>query len=814
MKSHKKNSYLIFTAFFLSLPAIWILVLQILRINFSLSNTVGIVVFYLGVLIISFFLRRIQEMMKFKLDWIAIILIALFVFAMKMCFEFVESAYSWLLLMIWLILNYYLKTYFLFSKNKFVYLLQLIIWSGCIGTFLISIDQIQTGFSEEEFFTAVQTIELWMFIFFLSLANERIIKQFAQKQKIISSKVRIFVSGITLIIFILFLYFSLSKYQRSFYPQTASLYPGITQIEPFLCSTLNNSKTSYPMRDSQQIFEIVIQKIIANPYKNLPEFGFLSLVTEDQKWQTLFHDYLLEEANQGEYTEPANSVKYDQYYAATRIYYFSRVVEKYPELFTQVETTVLKNWFADINRRAMTVEWVDWMYASAFSKWPEGPYENQEIGSGLLSLLLANNLSAPELIERNVDYLERNRKGWQERFRNTDDAFIYQSIWITNAYFQSLYFGDTGIKENMEKSFEWLLVQTMPGGGAPQYNFPENSSLLGVMLFGASLTQNGQYLWLAERALEKLNESEGDLYAYPGMENIRNVAISVEEPKKGSCLIYGNSGLPNQEGPLAPDKLVFRSGWSDNDSYLLLNLRSMGWHKYKSTGTISAIFQGQNLISEIYKNENFNWLPAGRSKFRDKRIPREILNGFIIERFGLNKVLCDLLFCQSEWAQNPPFYMSIDSFDLKESFDYIKTSLQNWGGWNYQREIFFYHDGPIFIVDRAIGGPKQKAGISWIISGKISQIENQLWAENQFSKSQSIFVPLDSTSMNDFQMSGEDDNPSRLLIGSKNGQIRLLSIVMPPGSKINRVSAVQDSEQINIELSIGSVTTNYELQTP
>ena len=146
-----------------------------------------------------------------------------------------------------------------------------------------------------------------------------------------------------------------------------------------------------------------------------------------------------------------------------RAYYLPRVRQVFPRLFSEAELLVLTDWFAAINRRALTVEWVDWMYAVALARWPSGPYENQESGAGLLSILITGGLEDPALADANRSYLEQNPRGWLARFRNTDDAFIYQPEWLTNALFQAGYTGQIG-RPQPRASFEWLLMQALPDG--------------------------------------------------------------------------------------------------------------------------------------------------------------------------------------------------------------------------------------------------------------------------------------------------------------------------------------------------------------
>ncbi|MGC8946348.1 MAG: hypothetical protein ACP5N6_09355, partial [Anaerolineae bacterium] len=126
-------------------------------------------------------------------------------------------------------------------------------------------------------------------------------------------------------------------------------------------------------------------------------------------------------------------------------------------------------------------------------------------------------LADPSLSAANRDYLARNRRGWRERFRVTDDALVYQPEWIINAYFQSLYTGEFP-RENARHSFEWLLLQALPDGALLRYNHPGQGSLAGIAYLGATLFRDPRYIWLAGRAVEALEQRGGYLFAQPGVE--------------------------------------------------------------------------------------------------------------------------------------------------------------------------------------------------------------------------------------------------------------------------------------------------------
>jgi hypothetical protein len=473
--------------------------------------------------------------------------------------------------------------------------------------------------------------------------------------------------------------------------------------------------------DGEDTFQRVLKLVEANPHRGAPEYAMLALGAGDTRWAQDFRRSLLEEAAAMRFTGPAQSVKYIQYEASQRAYYYPRVRAAFPGLFTPAEEEQILNWFAAINRRALTVEWVDWMYALAFSKPPEGPYENQETGAGLLALLEAHNLDDPSLSSRNLDYLSRNLRGWSHRFRVTDDAVVYQPEWMNNAFFQSLFTGAPDMNA-VRRSYEWLLAQALPDGSPLQYNHPGFITMADHAYPAAGLLQDERFVWLSARAAEYLEANQGSLAAKPGLEEA--AGLDGASPDLGSCLLYGDSGLPNQVGPLAPDKLVFRDGWTADSAYLLLNLRFTGWHRYKAANTLTLFYQSGRLAGDEMSGEAFSWLPSGRSHFRDKRVPRENLNGLSVERSGLSAVLYSLTGIGGPWAQDPPFYAHVEGFETVAGLDSSRTTIEDWHGWNHRRSVYFYHQGPAVIVDSARGPAGSKASLFWHVTGSSAGLQN------------------------------------------------------------------------------------------
>lgn len=601
--------------------------------------------------------------------------------------------------------------------------------------------QLQGRFSDEEFFVAVQAGIISLFWLLLRLPfrdfDHRLIRDSSADGLAISRR------GIVMFLMLAggaFGIITLRGYQGSFYAPSAALYDQITPDTPFLCGTAAPAGTT---ESGAAIFNRLLAAVAANPRKGTPEYGMLALGTGEDYWAQAFREGLLQEAAAGKFSQAAHSVKYIQREAALRAYYVPRVRQAFPRLFTDADLRILADWFGAINQRALTVEWVDWMYAAALSRWPLGPYENQENGAGLLSVLIPAGLEKPELADENRAYLQQNPRGWLTRFRNTDDAILYQPEWLTNAFFQAGYTGQLA-ERNRELSFEWLLLQALPDGRAPQYNHVGQPSLAGIAYLAAVELADPRYLWLADQALQAAAAQGQAVYAQPGAE--RPIELMSQAPDFGSCLLYGDSGLPTQVGPLAPDKIVFRDGWAPDAPYLLLNLRFSGWHRYKATNTVTLFSIKSPLVSDLMERKTFRWLPTGRSLLRDKRVPRELLSGLLIAERGIRAVLYELTGVGSDWAQDPPWHADVLAFKTGDALDWSHSRLTDWQGWQHERYVYFYHKhGPIIVVDRADGPLSSQAALVWHLRPEEGAQPDQTWRLRLRSGEETVefvFVPL------------------------------------------------------------------------
>jgi hypothetical protein len=518
---------------------------------------------------------------------------------------------------------------------------------------------------------------------------------------------------------------TLAAYRASFAPLAAPAYPGISAAQPFLCGRAAGEANPKPVPEAAvaALLARARARVAAHPQPGPPELAVLALGGEEAQARA-FRDALLAEARAGRFTGPAGSVKSVQYDAALRVYFAGMVGSRYPALFSPDERRVVDQWFNAINRRALTVEPVDYLYALPFGHAPRGPYDNQEIGAGLLALLARWPGLDPELAAVDRAYLDEAGGGWRVRFRVGDDALFYQPLWIHNAYFQQLGASSgpgatpaaLGAEDaaRLRLAFEWLALQATPDGAGPTYNFPYAPWLAPAYLLGAQLTGDGRYLWLADRALAALERDGRSLAGQPGLAG--ELSGTGVVPAQGSCLLYGNSG-PSPSAALTPDKLVLREDWDAGATYALINLRFSGWHRYRATGSLSTLTQDEPLVAEERFGAPVAWLPVGRQAFRDKRVPREMLNAVLVPRTGLDAALRLLSGVGSAWAQDPPAAASVVRFDTLGALDRAELTY-GWHDWTITRSVYLVRDGPLVVFDRAAGAPDAgRAAVTWHLLG-------------------------------------------------------------------------------------------------
>lgn len=759
----------------------------------------------ISVLVLSRLLTVIPHSTKSLENGSQLVLIFASILFLGLCIHFDEAIFAWLFLVAFFTLLILISES-LSNQPAWLKCFGRVILTASSGAFPVLINQIRLRFSEEEFYSAVFIAILSIFWLLLWICYHAIVRKIPLKIELrqipsISIPVKLALLVITISTFGLIAY-SARAYQKSFFSQTIDeTFTGISPDHPFVCESLTTPDQSENITGTS-VQERYAQAIASKVHLRTLDYGFLATYYQTDTYFSFFKEHLLKDAESNLYTSPAGSVKWDQWQASQVLYYYLKVRELRPALFDPQELSLLENWINAINLRAQQVGWVDWMYALAFSHKPVGAYLNQDIGAGLYSILNQIPSLDESLYSRNSNFLSQSERGWVKGFRVTDDAISYQPVWITNSYFQSLLSGQTN-NNNQNLSFEWIKAQTLPNGDMQTYNFPEKFPISPVTLFGANILEDGSLLWLANLSMDTLADTV-NLPVQVGAEQKISTDLLATIPDIGSCLLFGDSGLPEQSGPLAPDKIVFRNGWQEDDLYILLNLRFTGWHRYKASNAISLIYAGSPLVEEQYTQEVIPWLPVGRALVRDKRIPIEQLNTLLIQRTGLDAVLNTLVSLFGPYSQDPPFYANVQEFETSESYDHSLTQIENWHGWIFSRSIHFFTDGPVFIIDDATNTKLQSAKIRWHFSPDYQVNHNRLQMEDGnvdfllIGQEQGLITPV----RKDNELLIEYESP-------RGGELKLLTIILP--------GALKDAQFVSysgniISLKLDGSIVNYELK--
>ena len=373
--------------------------------------------------------------------------------------------------------------------------------------------------------------------------------------------------------------------------------------------------------------------------------------------------------------------------------------------------------------RVFSVEWVDWLYAVAFGRKPVGPYENQEIGVAALAVLAkAIENDYPEIADQCREYIDSHAVVWNGNFRNTDDSVNYQGWWINSCYMVAKFRPrlEQLNGNHARKAFEWLLKQWPPNGMALGYNDYRTANLADTMALGASLFHDGRYKWLATKMLRRASTGQEDLPKFCFGLASWDDSLKAITPSVGSCYLSGPGKFPHEPGPVIPDKMVLREGWSEDSLYALVNLRYSGWHKYKATNCVVTVIYGVPFVVEDSICKKHWWLPAGRMLYRDKKIDRARLNGLQLGLEGNELVMNNLLKLGSSWAQDPPQFAEVAFFETTDSVDVGMTEISDWREWKHSRVSAMVKGDHAYLVviDRAIGTQKGNVGLSWHLKGE------------------------------------------------------------------------------------------------
>jgi hypothetical protein len=118
-------------------------------------------------------------------------------------------------------------------------------------------------------------------------------------------------------------------------------------------------------------------------------------------------------------------------------------------------------------------------------------------------------------------------------------------------------------------------------------------------------------------------------------------------------------------------------------------------------------------------------LPAGRSLVRDKRIPREAVNGLTISDRGMTRLVKAFTGLGSLWSQDPPQYAEVYHLDFGTERDSVKLRMP-WDGTIWDREISLDHRRrELTVIDRVDSPWKRPFLLNWhIVNAKVLKSYN------------------------------------------------------------------------------------------
>jgi hypothetical protein len=370
--------------------------------------------------------------------------------------------------------------------------------------------------------------------------------------------------------------------------------------------------------------------------------GTLFCLTRDNFWSSVFKEKLLDEAKRGEFLGVGGSVKFWQFRVAERAYFYDRIKTIDSSAFSAQECDTIESWFEKINLYAYKVTLADLAYAALFKQKPTGFYYNQEIGfamAAVLSKILEKR--NPVLVESNQRVVSQHAVGWAKNFRNTDDGIVYHhDVWVQNAYLLYEY-AQIGSINNAKLSVDWIKHQSPYQTGVhPAYNnhSPNPAPALGAVLIGSALANDPTYRYLADNYLRYMISNNRYPSFYIGIDLWAD-HIPSKQPEHKSVKISGTTGTTSQVKELRPDKLALRKVVGGDELFILVNLRSAGWHRYNGAGSVIFVQHGDTvLLRDRYQSRKHHWLPKAKSVHSDKKITNRELHIVQKESTGIERL--------------------------------------------------------------------------------------------------------------------------------------------------------------------------------
>ncbi len=406
-------------------------------------------------------------------------------------------------------------------------------------------------------------------------------------------------------------------------------------------------------------------------------------------------------------------------------------------------------------------------HLEAFSSWN---LRNQENTTGCLaevaSIIDEGPLAGKLPTEEIWTWVKRELVGWGLTWRDADDAWIYPSLWLWNAYTCARTLQPELLRsDNARRSFEWYL-QLQPPGGAPlifgETHCPEPTRVAAALFLGANLFQDGRMAFVARQLLNWGLEHDAvessqlhRLYVHwpehvePEPPDPVVGMVQSPLPGRGWCLIgtpYGEvvkmmnpefpgdpvhlfnydemyqERRPEMHARMRPDKFVFRSSWDADSLYAAVDLRSQALHDHPDAlSLITLLWRRRPWVVETGYN------PASKNRVRWKHnVP--------VFRRGLGDASYLKTWRTDTWREAEPADASfVTRGDIQcararlrpEAFDYVRFGGSDFG---VDRSFIFAPERMLVVVDvlTAQHDGEWTVGVLWHLRGQPEQVENGL----------------------------------------------------------------------------------------
>lgn len=417
----------------------------------------------------------------------------------------------------------------------------------------------------------------------------------------------------------------------------------------------------------------------------------------------------------------------------------------------------------------------DWFYARAQRMWADRdsatwatfrPYDNQEIGIGictLLSVLFAKR--DPALAQGFAELTDTRIIGWERKNGNLDDTLFYSPVFAKSLWYYAKYRQREDLlrSDHCRYTFESVLQQQPGSGMFTQYNWTQHGSAAEMMALGAFLFHDGHYQWMANRLLEDRllrreeriafaarNIDRDKITATPDQETELEEVIHAEldcmgkfdhvwegltenifhlwyfwqddlqpvKPAEGSQVLYKSAGQgrwPYAPEPILPDKLVFRDGWESNSLFAIMNL--WGGQNSPAAKTVSHRYPAVNELITLVWGAPFVVQNIDQVT-RDIHIHRKDLNAFCLRENG--QWQSAELIGELKFGVYPALDMMNAKLEAVHAFDnaaFSKSTLYEYRGWTNERTAVLVKGQALIVFDQCFGCAAGEGGVRWHLQG-------------------------------------------------------------------------------------------------